>query len=238
MIRTVVAAGFMLLAGLSAAQAHDFWLEAADGRVFALYGHPGEAAAADRGRVIALSAWGPDGQPVSLRGELRQNQGRVSAPQTVKGARVVSGWYDGGFWVRNAQGYANTNKTMMADVQESLWSQKYAKVLLPGGDAKAYGRVVGQRLEIIPLADPFAMKTGARLPVRVLLDGKPAVGIAVSAGDAHDKDAVPNLTDAAGETKVALPAGAVVVETTHKVPGTHPALADQDNLSATLSFTR
>jgi uncharacterized GH25 family protein len=52
---------------------------------------------------------------------------------------------------------------------------KYVKTLVQveadgGGDAS---RVLGMLLEIVPLRDPFKVKTGETLPVRVLFQGKP-----------------------------------------------------------------
>lgn len=238
MLSKSIAVTLLALAVVPAAQAHDFWFEVAGGKVYPLYGHPGDVASADKGRVIELAALGGDGKAVSLRGELKAVDGKLSAPQGVKGAAVVAGWYDGGFWVKNAQGFRNTSKLVVPDAQESRWSQKYAKALLPGGDAKAYGQVVGQRFEIVPLADPFTLKAGAPLPVKVLLEGKPLAGVAITAGDSHAAEAEKIVTDASGEAKLPLPAGPVVVAVSHKVVGTAPALADQDGLSATLSFSR
>ncbi len=60
--------------------------------------------------------------------------------------------------------------------------EKFAKLLLPVDDAsKGYDRILGQRLELVPLSDPFAVKPGDELAFRVLLDGKPAAFDAVYA---------------------------------------------------------
>ena len=42
------------------------------------------------------------------------------------------------------------------------------------GNSAGYDKVVGQRLEIVPMSDPFAAKVGDEIEFKVLLDGKPA----------------------------------------------------------------
>ncbi len=60
--------------------------------------------------------------------------------------------------------------------------EKFAKLLLPvDGGNKGHDRILGQRLELVPLNDPFAIKPGDELSFRVLLDGKPAAFDAVYA---------------------------------------------------------
>lgn len=68
---------------------------------------------------------------------------------------------------------------------------RYLKLLLQIGDRhdETYKRVVGQRLEIIPQANPYEMKLGDRLRVRVFFDTKPLAGAKVFAYS-HDGGAV------------------------------------------------
>ena len=58
---------------------------------------------------------------------------------------------------------------------EKVQYEKFSKLLLPvDGNSAGYDKVVGQRLEIVPMSDPFAAKVGDEIEFKVLLDGKPA----------------------------------------------------------------
>jgi uncharacterized GH25 family protein len=60
---------------------------------------------------------------------------------------------------------------------------RYLKCLLQAGDRldDTYKTVFGQRLEIVPEANPFGLRRMDSLPVRVLFEGKPLAGVKVSA---------------------------------------------------------
>ena len=61
---------------------------------------------------------------------------------------------------------------------------KFPKALLQVGDTPSndYGAVLGYEAEIIPLANPYALRVGDTLPVRCLVQGKPLVKYVVLAG--------------------------------------------------------
>lgn len=61
--------------------------------------------------------------------------------------------------------------------------RRYLKALFQVGDQRdnTYKRVLGQRLEILPQSNPYAMKPGETLRVRVLFEGKPLVAAKVFA---------------------------------------------------------
>lgn len=85
---------------------------------------------------------------------------------------------------------------------------RVAKALVRAGegDGVAATRPVGAALEIVPLADPYARP--ARLPVRVLYEGRPLAGALVKLTDlARDAKPVAMLrTDAAGQASFEMPA--------------------------------
>ncbi len=61
--------------------------------------------------------------------------------------------------------------------------RRYLKALLQVGEARddTYKRMLGQRLEIIPQANPYGLKPGDTLRVRVFFEGKPLAGAKVFA---------------------------------------------------------
>lgn len=54
---------------------------------------------------------------------------------------------------------------------------KYAKSFLSAGPGDTWNKVLGLAIEIVPEADPAALKPGSQLPVRLLWHGKPAAGV-------------------------------------------------------------
>lgn len=61
---------------------------------------------------------------------------------------------------------------------------KFVKALVQVGDARtdAYTTPLGYGAEIVPLANPYALKKGDTLQVRCLVDGAPVEGLVVFAG--------------------------------------------------------
>lgn len=102
-----------------------------------------------------------------------------------------------------------------------------------------FSRVVGQRLEIVPLNDPLALTPGGDLRVQLLFEGKPLAGALVKAW--HRKQGqlliVRASTAADGTATVTLPhPGAWMVSVVHMVPAVSVKDIDWDSLWANLSF--
>lgn len=83
--------------------------------------------------------------------------------------------------------------------------RKHAKTLVQVGGVSdaAWGEPVGLDLEIVPEADPFALRAGASLPVRVLKHGKPLPGFALAAATSGAERRLVT-TDSEGRASVAL----------------------------------
>ncbi len=87
---------------------------------------------------------------------------------------------------------------------------KHVKALIQVGDTKDQGfaTVLGYPAEIVPLENPFALRIGASLRVRVLVDGKPVRGQFVQYGGrtASDKRVPQRNTrsDAEGVARIPL----------------------------------
>jgi hypothetical protein len=91
--------------------------------------------------------------------------------------------------------------------QHEVYS-KYAKAILATAHDELVCRPVGQKMEIVPERNPATLKPGARLPVRILLDGIPISGVRVSSGCdqlAHGGYAAHTRTDANGRAEIELP---------------------------------
>jgi len=256
MLRTAVAIVVLLLAA-PPVLAHDIWITTlAEGsgavRAVVNHGHPGDRKPPDPDKLFEFVIVGPgqsprtlltgiepatyDGHPVLMTSRTSMGPG--------PGVLLLAARYDNGYWVETPAGYRNTSKRQVPGAARSLSSMKYAKALLRvgPGDPSAYGAIVGHRLEIVPLANPFALRPGDRLRVKVLLDGKPLAGGQVERGDGltpvPEKDIPRFATDAAGIAEIPIVAGGpqlLVID--HRQPSADAALADTDLLNATLAFS-
>lgn len=234
--------------------AHDVWFTAtqdkAELRIYVHYGHPGDRKRPDPDKLFALTLHdGPDRRSLLPGLERLALDGLpllAAAPIPVGEPRrpwLVEGRYDNGYWVKTSQGYRNTSKQQVPDAEESFSSIKFAKMLLPtqGADPDGYGRIIGHRLELVPLDNPFMVGAGGVVKVRVLFEGKPLAGVLVERGDGLTPMAEQEIpryrTDAEGVTLVSIPSpGPHLLVVDHEVPSTHQDLAATERYSATLSF--
>lgn len=223
------------LAASVPAAAHEMWLGVQSGRVELLYGHPGDLSLPDKGRLYDLTAIG-GGKTTPLRDQAAVTEGRLSAPLP-KEAAVIGARLDNGFWVKTAQGYRNTHRLNIPDNLSSMRSEKFAKLLLSGEGAT---KPLGHRFELVPLADPFRLKPGEPLKVRVEYDGKPQPGAKVEVGDGKTEPETPRVVaaDDRGVASVELLPGGTVLLAEYKGPGRLPELGAEDVAAASLTILR
>lgn len=130
----------------------------------------------------------------------------------------------------------------------------HAKTLLRVGGRSdgTYGLLTGQRLEIVPSADPLARKPGDTLMFNVLFNSKPLGGIEVQAWHRSTRQTVTirTRTGPDGRAALVLPwPGIWMIAAAHIVPaettsggsgagdaGDASAVADWDSFRASLSF--
>ena len=117
--------------------------------------------------------------------------------------------------------------------------RRHTKALLKVGHAdSAFGQRTGQRLEILPLADPLSASPGMTIGFRVLFDDKPLPGMLVKAW--HRKGAqtlvIRARSDADGQARFTLPyAGPWMVSTVHMIAAGAEE-ADWDSFWGNLTF--
>ncbi len=117
---------------------------------------------------------------------------------------------------------------------------KYAKALLRVGasDDDGWKRVLGHRLEIVPEKNPFRLKAGDPLPVRLLYNGKPLPGVQIAWGHEAAGGKVRHArTDADGRAAVRLDAtGKWFVHALHMIEARDNPKIDYESFWATLTF--
>jgi uncharacterized GH25 family protein len=119
--------------------------------------------------------------------------------------------------------------------------RRYLKAIIQAGDKRddTYKRLLGQKLEIVPRANPGALKAGDALAVRVLFDGKPLAGARLAAhvragGKVTTQTAT---TSKEGEATVKLDrAGTWLVRLVHMRRAADDKEADWESFWASCSF--
>lgn len=98
--------------------------------------------------------------------------GRANIEQ--EGTSILCGHRKGMIWTKTTQGWKQASKKGLSGVISSGKYEKFCKTLITAGQADdGFKRVVGHRLEIVPVDNPGAARVGDELSFQVLFDGKP-----------------------------------------------------------------
>lgn len=225
----------LLLAFLSAfllpAGAHDVWLVPGEGNTQQLvFGHPGELEPYDPGNVVSRAALNAQGNRQDL--DSRVYDGRlVITPKSDTVAITVD--YDHGIWTEDAdENLVNKSKRDVPGYLSSTHQKMYGKTLL--GWSAAAARPVGSHFEIVPLANPFELKSGDELPVQILYNSAPLAGAELEMLGVMDLF----ITNREGKTSLPISdQGFQYILAYHRVKLDNHPDADELKLSANLTFT-
>jgi len=186
------------------AAAHGMWIAPQGEGYVVLHGH-GDATKADAydpSLVKQAMAFGADGKPITVKIE-RAEKSVNFLPATQ--ASSVAATLNNGLWAKSrSRGWVREGLSTAPDALEAGYSLKLSKFYArPGAD---FARTLGQGLEIVPLADPTTVKPGAKLTLRLLVDGLPVVGANVNTDFLAGEDAkARDKTDAKGEVTITVP---------------------------------
>ncbi|MDQ7082414.1 MAG: DUF4198 domain-containing protein [Aquificota bacterium] len=86
--------------------------------------------------------------------------------------------YNGGFFSLTPEGEVNKPKDEVPNAKKSWEFIAYIKYINNYSDR--LNRPVGQRLEVVPLENPFAKGPGQKISVQVFFEGNPKEGIFIS----------------------------------------------------------
>lgn len=179
-------------------QAHGLWTEQRRGNIEVIYGHGAEDDAFKAEKVNG--AWAADAQgrmiPVTI--ERLADHARL---KPLKAPATLAVALDNGPWSQTAdKAWINQGQQQVPNAVASIHTWKYSlAVYQPGAQLPELKRL---RLAIVPEADPLEVGPGKPLPVRVLLDGKPATGVELIGDYRGEPDAVSAKTDAEGRAKI------------------------------------
>jgi uncharacterized GH25 family protein len=114
-----------------------------------------------------------------------------------------------------------------------------AKALVAVGDGTGGGfdRVFAQRLELVAEKNPYTLRGGGALPVRLTYEGKPLAGVLVMGLQRGRPDKVTARTDSKGRVTLKLDRpGFWLIKAVHMIPAPADAGADWESFWASLTF--
>lgn len=213
-------------------------------------GDPGDYQPIERVRFVDLLAFNSSGVKIRFTRDVQvaASGNREAVTPALRlgdnpdGTYVIAGRYDNGFYVHDEENRAvATTKEWFPDAIDSAHYMKFSKCLFHiGASSGGYDRVIGHRLELIPRADPFALQTGAMLPVELRFDGNIIANHIVEIGD--------ETSSSIGKVARTNADGIVLVPLNHKgfyrlavdqrAPSKYPALYSYDDYTASLVFKR
>lgn len=160
------------------------------------------------------------------------------------GAYILAGEYKPTFWSKDSDGKWHMDGTRVntKNVEFCELAIMNAKSVISVGGAKAdfIKKPIGQKIEIVPVDDPFELKVDKPFKVQVFLDGKPLKTAKVTGtfeGFLQDKHAFIGTTDLNGVIDVlALRPGKWLLEVTHEQPHKDAKVCEQEIIIATLTL--
>ena len=184
--RILISASILSAACVSTVHAHDMWIQMQDyllgksqNAVFSVasahHFPPKGDELMTRDRIDKVVVLSPDGKelPAVPQGDTQYQSKSLEA----QGTYIAVAAPQNGFSSKTPEGYQRgKSKKDVKDVIECRYSEKFGKALFtvgtPGGNA--FSQSLSHKMEIIPMKDPAMLKEGDDLPVKVLMEGKPA----------------------------------------------------------------
>jgi len=161
---------------------------------------------------------------------------------TTPGTYIVSALRKPGFYTKTKKGGKQSSKQGLEHVIKCSFSHMSMKAIVNAGNINGPAdRVLGHPLEIVPLKNPGDLKTGDKLPIRILLNGTPYSGtfFATYAGFSTQKDtfAYASKTDKKGQGNLTiLTPGVWMIKASHEQPYPDKSQCDTESFIATLTF--
>jgi len=170
---------FGLAAGVSAAVAHDLWVEPEAGGYRLLYGHHPQVSHEGARQI----PYAPDVVKsvvcLDAAGGRRPAKAGGSSPVKVEGdCAVLYVLTSSGYWTKTPAGTKNVKKTEAASPLGSWQSFESVKHIAQWGPGAA--NPSGTPLEIVPSGNPLVLRDGDKLALRVLAGGQPVADAVVT----------------------------------------------------------
>ena len=189
-----------LLSLLCASQvsAHGLWTEERRGNIEVIYGHGAEDNAFKAQKISGAWAYDVAGKMIPVSVQRLADHARL---QPLKPPAVMAVALDNGMWSQTPdKKWINEGRSKVPGAIESTQTFKYSLAIYqPGAKLPKLDQM---KLLILPEVDPLTVGPGKSLPVRVLLDGKPAAGVKLVGDYRSAPNTLSTETDAEGRAQV------------------------------------
>lgn len=238
--KTMIFCVLMLIASFNAL-AHDIWVEKQDGKLIVLYGHAekNKLEPIEPAKIKEAKGFDKNGKDVTVK--LVQDKDSLSI-SPAKEVAAVTLFVDNGFFVKTTEGWKHgiskrEAKKYIESMQyiESIHSMKFSKTLF--GWNSRFSEPIGMRLEIVPLKNPFDVKIGEPLPIKVLFGGKLFASAPIKVTGYGKETATELVTNKEGIADVVIEKhGIQIITVRYKIPLKDNPDADFLSLSAAMTF--
>ena len=178
--------------------AHGLWTEQRRGNIEIIYGHGAEDNAFKAQKISGAWAYDAEGKMIPVTVQRLADHARL---QPLKSPAVLAVALDNGMWSQTAnKKWINEGRSKVPGAIESTQTFKYSLAIYqPGAKLPKLDQM---KLLILPEVDPLTVGPGKPLPVRVLLDGKPAAGVKLIGDYRSAPNTLSTETDAEGRAQV------------------------------------
>lgn len=171
--------GIGFAAGMSAAVAHDLWVEPEAGGYQLLYGHHPRVSHEGTRQIAYIPDIVKTVVCLDAAGGRRPAKAGGGSPVKIEGdCAVLYVLTSSGYWTKTTAGTKNLKKTEVASPLGSWQSFESVKHIARWGSGAA--SPLATPLEIVPAENPLALKDGDKLTLRVLANGQPLADATVS----------------------------------------------------------
>jgi len=225
----------LLIAALFTGQvsAHGLWTEERRGNIEVIYGHGAEDNAFKPQKISGAWAYDAGGKMIPVSVERLADHARL---KPLKPPAVLAVALNNGMWSQTAdKKWINEGRSKVPGATEATQTFKYSLAIYqPGTKLPKLEQI---KLLILPEVDPLTVGPGKSLPVRVLLDGKPAAGVKLYGDYRSAPNTLSTETDKDGRAQVLVRnEGLNVIAAQVEVPVRDSADVDSRGLFSSLTF--
>ncbi|MBV4547613.1 DUF4198 domain-containing protein [Pseudomonas triticicola] len=225
----------LLLAALFTGQvsAHGLWTEERRGNIEVVYGHGAEDNAFKAQKISGAWAYDASGKMIPVSVERLADHARL---KPLKPPAVLAVALNNGMWSQTAdKKWINEGRSKVPGATEATQTFKYSLAIYqPGAKLPKLDQI---KLLILPEVDPLTVGPGKSLPVRVLLDGKPAAGVKLYGDYRSAPNTLSTETDKDGRAQVLVRnEGLNVIAAQVEVPVRDSADVNSRGLFSSLTF--
>ncbi|MFJ4497111.1 DUF4198 domain-containing protein [Pseudomonas atacamensis] len=225
----------LLIAALFTGQvsAHGLWTEERRGNIEVIYGHGAEDNAFKPQKISGAWAYDASGKMIPVSVEHLADHARL---KPLKPPALMAVALNNGMWSQTAdKKWINEGRSKVPGATEATQTFKYSLAIYqPRAKLPKLDQI---KLLILPEVDPLTVGPGKSLPVRVLLDGKPAAGVKLYGDYRSAPNTLSTETDKDGRAQVLVRnEGLNVIAAQVEVPVTDSVDVDSRGLFTSLTF--